>query len=288
MKNFESKDEYIYRVNEQYSSIWEKITQECRDESKMGAVWMLSAANYLFRINDVRWAVDPVYSAPNIPTPEYAADNLDFLDLALLTHAHSDHCDKELIAQLCRKKDFVLAVPAHMEEYALEKVDVINCDIRIVEPRDTICVGRLKATAFNSCHFDFSGTVCEKNGCEETGWLVDVNDKTLLFPGDIRDYSVFEMFSDFGRIDWLFAHFWLGRHKAFTFEAKDVNAFVDFMGAFGAENVCLTHLLETSRAYSAPADYWTLEHAEIVMEVFLQRFPKSSITTLTTGERIDL
>ena len=284
LKPAEMKDEYSEYLLARYPSIWSEATSECAD-SGASALWMLYAANYLFRTGSVRWAVDPVYSAHFIDVPENASEDLSFLDLALLSHLHADHCDLALLAQLCRNEKLVLAVPDHMEEWVLSRLEKPKCDIRVVRPGDTVEVKGLRATAFESLHFDETPHNGEKFGCDETGWLVEVDDKRILMPGDVRDYSMNRKLPDFSHVDLLLAHLWLGRRKALDFGEEDLIPFIDFVASFDADKVYLAHLNEISRE---PEDYWTLAHAGLVMHHALSKFPEIRVSPLVTGEKICL
>jgi L-ascorbate metabolism protein UlaG (beta-lactamase superfamily) len=294
MSNFENrdlldsatmKDEYALWLLENYPSMWKYSISDCRSDDDSAALWMLYSSAYLFRTAGVRWTVDPVYSEWSLENPLSAADDLDFLDLVLLTHEHADHCDLPLISRLCRRKELTLVVPSHLEERVLGNAEIVNCDFRVVSPGDIIIVKGLKATAFDSLHFDENPQPGDPVGCEETGWLVEVDDRRLLFPGDIRNYSLWCDLPDFGAIDFLFAHLWLGRRKAMTFTDSDLNSFAKFVASFRAQNVFLAHLCEISRV---PEDYWTLKHAELAADRISTISPGTETTPLVTGRRINL
>lgn len=277
----------LYRewILENYSLIWKQITSEYRQANDTNTVWLMDAANYLFRTAGIGWTVDPVYCAPSVSAPDNAADNLQGLDLVLLTHLHGDHFDASLLKQLCLRENLVIAVPEFMSEALLSAVDVVNCDLRIVSSGNIITVGNLKATAFDSIHFDEPADSGETMGCSELGWLIEVNEKRILMPGDIRNYNLNHQLPNFGHIDWLFAHLWLGRGKAMTFEEDDLNNFCRFVGHFQADNLCFTHLHEISRN---PEDYWSFTHAGLAMDRLLAIHPETRTMAARTGQRINL
>ena len=284
LRSAEMKNKYSACLLERYPSIWKGVSSECANAGA-SALWMLYAANYLFRTGTVRWAVDPVYSAHFIDVPENVAEDLSFLDLVLLSHLHADHCDLKLLAQLCRNEKLVMTIPEHMVERVLPNLGTPKCDIRIVRPGDTVEVQGLRATAFESLHFDETTYNGEKFGCDETGWLVEVDEMRILMPGDVRDYSMNRKLPDFGHIDLLLAHLWLGRGKALNFSEEDLIRFIDFVASFDADKACIAHLNEISRE---PEDYWTLAHAGLIMHHALSKFPEIRFNPLVTGEKMCL
>ena len=280
-----TKEVYREWVLANYHLIWKQVTSEYQQNHDGGRLWLLDAANYLFQTAGVRWAIDPAYCAPFIFAPDGAADALQCLDLVLLTHIHPDHFDLSLVKQLCRREDLIIAVPDFMSEALLAKVDVVNCDLRIVNSETIITVGDLKATAFESIHFNESFDGDAVIGCDELGWMIEVDGKRIMMPVDVRNYNQLHQFPDFGHIDWLFAHFWLGSGKAISFEEKEMDDFCRFICHFNSSHVCFTHLYEISRD---PDNYWTFMHTGIAMDRLSATNPEMQTTVLRTGQKIKL
>ena len=109
----------VYRdaLPKAYPGLWERMMREFNHDGVSGGrVWMLSASNYLFHTNGVRWAVDPSYSAFVTPTPGDAAESMGRLDFILLSHEHGDHVDIELLRQLAQDDGMTLVIPDCMAE----------------------------------------------------------------------------------------------------------------------------------------------------------------------------
>ena len=280
-----TKELYKEWILENYPLIWKQITTEYQQNRNGGRVWMLDAANYLFQTAQVRWAVDPVYSALFVSAPDDVANDLQGLDLVLLTHLHGDHFDVSLLKQLCRCEHLVIAVPEFMSEALLAEVDDVECDLRIVSSGSIITVGDLKATAFDSIHFDEPGDDGKSIGCNELGWLIEVDGKRILMPCDVRNYKLYHQLSDSGHINWLFAHLWLGRGKSIVFDKEDLDNYCRYVGHFHADNVCFTHLHEISRELD---DYWSFTHAGLVMDRLLAFNPGMRSMAVRTGQGVTL
>jgi L-ascorbate metabolism protein UlaG (beta-lactamase superfamily) len=83
-----------------YPTLWAKMTEEwCQPGDDR--LWLLYAANYLFRTGGVRWALDPLTLRQRLPqAPEVDLTRLSGLSFVLLTHRHADHLDPGVIRAL--------------------------------------------------------------------------------------------------------------------------------------------------------------------------------------------
>jgi len=280
-----SLNAYSEWVLQNYSDLWKNTIKNLSTCNSSGNVSMLYVANYLFQTNKIQWAVDPVYGAGNISTPNDAADYLPELDLILLSHAHPDHFDTQLLGQLCKKKNILIAVPDFMMDVFLSQVDEVNCEVIEVTPGTVINIKGLTATAFNSIHYDEAKNGEEKIGCDELGWLVEIDNHRLLLPVDIRNYNARSQLPDFGQIDYFFSHVWLGRGKALDVNDDFLNTFCQFVADFNAKNVYFGHLHDISRNET---ECWTYKHAALAMDRLLSLRPETQTLTLRLGQTVNL
>ncbi len=83
----------------EFPSLWQGMIKAWREPAEEPCAWLMYSANYLFQMNGVWWAMDPVrlhHRLPFAPEVNYVRD-LDKLSFVLLTHEHGDHLDLGLI-----------------------------------------------------------------------------------------------------------------------------------------------------------------------------------------------
>ncbi len=248
------------------------------------AVWLMYAGNYLLNTAGVGWAIDPVTlgsriaDAPPIP----AAHDLRELSFVLLTHAHADHVDESLWRALSVAPTRWI-VPAHMIEWFAARVQARPEQITTAVDGEAIEVEGLAITPFASLHLA-TNHAGERTGVEETGYLVDTGRGRYLFPGDVRTYDATRL-PDFGDVDAVFAHVFLGRSEALEPRPSLLYEFVDFHLSFRPRRIILTHLDELGRR---AADCWAREHAEMVRREIRARDPDVEVVVPEWFTRVDL
>ncbi len=114
------------------------------------------------------------------------------------------------------------------------------------------------------------------------GYLVEQGGKRWLFPGDTRTYDPTGL-PDFGPVDVLFAHLWLGRGSAMHPHPPLLEYFCRFCLALQPRRVILTHLEEWGRQAS---DFWDGGHARQVILALKKQAPFLSVEAAKTGEQI--
>ena len=118
------------------------------------------------------------------------------------------------------------------------------------------------------------------HGVPEMGYRIEVNGQRWLFPGDTRDYNQAAM-PDFGRIDTVFAHLWLGRREGVTDSPALLDRFCNFHLLFQPARIIITHLEELGRNARS---YWNLSHVKLAAERFKQLAPNIQVDYLLTGQ----
>jgi hypothetical protein len=116
------------------------------------------------------------------------------------------------------------------------------------------------------------------------GYRIEVNGKRWLFPGDTRDYNPAAL-PDFGRIDTVFAHLWLGRREGLTDQPALLDNFCNFFLAFHPSRVIITHLEELGRNARS---YWNPSHFQLAAERFKQLDPTVRVDYMLTGQSLAL
>ncbi len=224
------KAEFFYK--NEYLSALEQLEAAFSDgKDRIG---LLTHAGYLLQLGGTRIAVD---IAPKwFPLTEEAQKELTRLvetcDAILLTHDHGDHYDPNWLE--------ARSIPV----YAPDFLDVKGA--RKVTMDETVTIGSLSVRFFASRH----------RSVAEYGFCVDGVGKRLLFPTDVRDYEY--RFPDFGDVDVVFTHLWLGRDEALTLTCNPYfHLFTEYARSFLADKIVVGHLCDPSRDNK---NMWTDDH----------------------------
>jgi len=268
----------IARARVEYPALWRRFIREWREAESGDSAWLMVAANYLFYTGGVRWALDPFSLSTRIsgvPHADYAAD-LEPLQLVLLTHAHNDHLDLNLINAIAG-----LSIQWIVPEFMLEKVTgagVPRKNIIAPENGNLIEFKGLGIIPFAAQH------IHGRFGVPETGYLVECSGKRWLFPGDTRVYDPSKL-PDFGPVDVVFAHVWLGKACANLPVPPLLEQFCQFYLSCKAKRILLTHLEELGRDEK---DLWDERHARIIMQKMEVMHAFTIVEAYTMGGIIDL
>lgn len=246
----------IARARVEYPALWRWFIREWRDTENGDFAWLMYAANYLFYTGGIRWAMDPFSLATRInrvPHADYASD-LEPLELVLLTHAHNDHLDLNLIGAIAG-----LPIQWVVPEFMLDKVTGAGVPMNnIIIPVDgkSITFKGLGITPFAGQH------IHGRYGVPETGYLVECSGKRWFFPGDTRVYDPGKL-PDFGPVDVVFAHVWLGKACAALPTPPLLEGFCRFYLGIKAKRILLTHLEELGRDEK---DLWDEWHVRMIID----------------------
>ena len=269
-----------------YPKMVAEVVAEWRTAGAQDKAWLMYAANYLFRIGDVRWAMDPLTLGCRVPDAPKVdlAGSLSALDFIVLTHRHTDHLDVDLLKALGH-----LPIRWVIPDYLLPQVQAA-ADLpaeRIITPHplQPIEIKGIRLLPFVGLHWEAAPSENgSQHGVPEMGYLVEFNDRHWLFPGDTRDFKA-DLLPSFGPVDGLFAHLWLGRGCALMEEPPLLDAFSRFCLDLQPKQVFLTHLEELGREAD---NYWDRHHAEKVIERCRQLAPQLPVSAVYMGESVNL
>lgn len=257
------------------------------------ASWLMHAANYLLRTRGTRWAIDPYHLKQRLPeAPQPNLADLKPLNFVLLTHAHADHMDRDVWRAL-RDEPIRWVVPRFMLDHFLEATERTGEQwtnrLLVPTPGETLVMDGLKITPFDGLHWEWAADAPAdsppRHGIAAMGYLVESDKKRWLFPGDTRTYDRSRL-PDFGPVDIVFAHVWLGRGSALLAKPPELESFCRFVVALSPrERIVLAHLNETSR----PAvDCWMDSHASQVTMLLQQHLPDIQIQAPRYWERFTI
>jgi L-ascorbate metabolism protein UlaG (beta-lactamase superfamily) len=268
----------ITRARAEYPALWRRIIDDWHVDANGDTAWLTYAANYLFRTGGVRWAIDPFSLSTRIKDvgePDFESD-LGKLELVLLTHAHNDHLDLNLIHAIA-SLPIRWVVPRFMLEKVLS-VGVPQANIIVPANNQPISYKHLTITPFAAQH------IRGNSGVPETGYLVACGAKRWIFPGDTRVYDPANIIP-FAPVDAVFAHVWLGKACAAMDIPPLVEEFCHYFTACRPHRIILTHLDELGRDEK---ELWDERHVILIKAALAKQPFTGQIESGDCGGRISL
>lgn len=264
-----------------YPALWQNIITEWKSPDPDRA-WLMYSANYLFRTGEVRWALDPLTLNWRLKdsAPKVDVSVLGDASFILLTHRHTDHLDLDLLSAL-RHFPIQWVVPEPILTQVTEQAGIPRENILVPKPLQPIEIKGIRIKPFDGLHWETEsdGTL---RGVPATGYLIEWAGKRWLFPGDTRTYDASRL-PDFGPLDGLFAHLWLGRGSALLDEPPLLDSFRRFFTELESRRIVLTHLMEFERTID---DYWDASHARMVTSNFEKRLSRIKISHALIGQKV--
>jgi hypothetical protein len=286
MDRFSEKQAQIDRCRVEasalYPALWSNMIAEWNMPDPEDRVWLTYSANYIFRTNNVRWAIDPLtlnWRMKNAPEVDVARD-LNNLSFVLLTHGHKDHLDLDLLAAL-RNFPITWVVPEFILSEVMTPAGLPREQIIVPSPLNPLELNGIHILPFNGLHWE---TTPDGNlrGVPAMGYLIECNGKHWLVPGDTRTYDP-SCLPALGSIDSIFAHLWLGRGCALMDEPPVLDAFCRFLLSLNPRHLILTHLHELGRDAN---DFWDESHVQIVNSRLREMSKNILATHVVMGESI--
>jgi L-ascorbate metabolism protein UlaG (beta-lactamase superfamily) len=266
-----------------YPSLWKKMIMEWKSPGSEDRAWLMYSANYLFRTQGVRWALDPLRLSnrlPSAPEMDVARDLAD-LDFVLLTHRHKDHLDLGLL-RLLKNLPILWIIP----ETVLPLVQqgcLLPKQVLVPKSGQSFELHGLRITPFEGLHWELAPDFPDgRRGVPAIGYLVEQGGRRWLFPGDTRTFDPATL-PAFGPLDVLFAHLWLGRSAALQSQPPLLEHFCRFCLALQPRRIILTHLEEWGRLAS---EFWDAEHAGQLISVIKKQAPFLPVEAACTGDSI--
>jgi L-ascorbate metabolism protein UlaG (beta-lactamase superfamily) len=292
-----------------YQQTWDSMIKGWGEDCSAGQVsdsaWLMYAANYLLCTDGVRWAIDPYRLKRRIPSaPDVdAARDLAGLSFIVLTHLHADHVDPDLLIAL-RDLPVQWIVAESVLPFLRDRVGPPEERVIVPHMLEPLRLGGVKLTPFPGMHWhhftredaglredagrreDLGQTSAGRSfkGVPATGFLAEFSGKRWLFPGDTRTYDA-HLLPDFGPVDGVFAHVWLGGHAARSPEPPQLDAFCRFCSDLRPRRLVLAHLREFGREAD---EYWDSEHVQMITARLREIAPQMEIIPAYMGDRVEL
>ena len=268
----------------EYPHLWAHMISQWRQPGDDRA-WLIYAANYLFRTGGLRWALDPLTLRQRLPgAPEVDPAGLRELSFVLLTHRHADHLDLDLIRAL-RPYPIRWVIPEFLLPQIIEQVGLLESQVSVPRPLQPIAIGNITITPFDGLHWEplpsAGGT---PRGVPAMGYLVEFSGRRWLFPGDVRNYDL-RLLPDFGPLDGVFAHLWLGRGTALQDAPPLLEVFCAFFAHLPTRRLVVTHLHELGRLAE---EYWDERHYQAVAARLHQLNPNLRVEPALLGRSLAL
>jgi len=279
------------RVIRNYPALWKRLIAQWQQNSSehrpLDALvnspkdqgWLIYAANYLFRTNNIRWAIDPftIYTRLNQQPPFDLATDLQSLDFVLLTHQHNDHLDRPLINALA-KYPIRWVIPEYLLPF-LEDCHLDPNSIIVPKSLEPIQFHHLNITPFEGLHRHTTPDGVLR-GVPAMGYHVSSGSKTWLFPGDTRSHHP-EKIPAFPPADIVFAHLWLGKACADMPVPPKVEDFCRFFLALQPKSLLITHQHEIGRV---PNEFWDARHYNMVKSRLQKLNPNLPVSRVQIGQ----
>lgn len=264
-----------------YPKVWKKIVSEWSHAHYGDHMWLTYSANYLLRTAGIRWALDPFSLTTRVhyhSHPIFLRD-LYSIQLIVLSHFHNDHLDPNLLLALS-DLPITWVIPEFMLDSVQSIVKLNPSRLILPYPGIPITHGNLVLTPFNALHFNLK---CH-HGVPEMGYLAEFNGKRWLFPGDTRNYDPVAL-PNFGKVDGVLAHCWLGRASALDPEEEKIQDFCRFFSELKASRVIVTHLRDFGRG---PQNFWDLEHYRMIKKQCALLSPAMNLSYALMGDKINI
>jgi Beta-lactamase superfamily domain len=271
------RDELVSR----YPVLWQNIINEWKSPGP-DRTWLIYSANYLFRTGNVRWALDPLTLNWRLidSTPKVDVSDLEKASFILLTHRHKDHLDLDLLSTL-RYFPICWVIPEPLLEQVTAQTGISRENIIVPRPLQPLTLNGICITPFDGLHWE-TGSDDTLRGVPSTGYLIEFNGKRWLFPGDTRTYKASQL-PNFGHLDGLFAHLWMGRGYALHDSPSLLEPFCHFFASQLSSRIILTHLMELGREAN---DFWDISHAQKVISLYKARYRHLEISYALIGQSV--
>jgi L-ascorbate 6-phosphate lactonase len=162
-----------------------QIIDEIRTQVHGMRIWWTGQNGWLIKADTVLMATDlclesdeRLYTAP-VSADQLAAE----LDISFITHEHGDHFERETSKILALKSRCIFVMPQNCLQIALD-LGIPRDRIIVAVPKHPFEIGMIKVHPLRAIHGNPRFAVFEEANLEDCGYLITVNGKNILQPGD--------------------------------------------------------------------------------------------------------
>jgi len=164
----------------------EPVLAQIRDHKQGVALWWTGHNGWLIKAQSALIGTDLVLADPermSNPPPVSADEIAPLLDVAIVTHGHGDHFNGPTSRILVGKSRCVFLVPASCLDEA-KKFGIPAERTFIARPGESVEVRGIKIDVLRALHGHTQGMVYHEANLEDCGYLLHLDGKTVLQPGD--------------------------------------------------------------------------------------------------------
>ncbi len=162
------------------------ILTEIREHKEGLGLWWTGQNGWLIKAQGLLFATDLVLADQGRlenPPPVSAEQIAPLLDVAIVTHGHSDHFHGPTCRILLEKSHCVFVLPASCLEQA-RQLGIPAERIIVARPRESFEVRGIKVDALRAIHGNKLGAVYYEANLEDCGYVLHLDGKTVMQPGD--------------------------------------------------------------------------------------------------------
>ncbi len=163
-----------------------RLIDEIRAHEAGAAVWWVGHNGWLIKSGHTLISTDlPLESgARAVPSPVSARELAPELDIAFITHEHSDHFERETSKILLEHGDCIFVLSRSCEEAARNEVGIPDERMRLAEPRVPFDIGDVHIEPVRAIHGNEKYAVYYEANLQDCGYLITMGGKRYYQTGD--------------------------------------------------------------------------------------------------------
>jgi len=159
---------------------------QIRDHKDGLALWWTGQNGWLMKAQGVLIGTDLVLADQerlDSPPPVSAEQIAPLLDVSIVTHGHSDHFHGPTSRILLEKSRCIFVMPANCLDEATQ-FGIPTDRLVVARPRQSLDVRGIRIDVLRAIHGDKQGTVYYEANLDDCGYLLHLDGKTVMQPGD--------------------------------------------------------------------------------------------------------
>jgi len=163
-----------------------RLIDDIRAHKEGLAVWWVGQNGWLIKSDNLLIGTDLALesSEREVDSPITPDELAGELDISFITHAHSDHFERETSRTLMEKGKCLFVMPGSCLEIAKKEVQLPDNRIRIAEPRTQFDIGKVKVEAIRAIHGNANYAVYYDANLQDCGYVITLGGKQFFQVGD--------------------------------------------------------------------------------------------------------